>query len=405
MPELADVVIVGGGIAGLALAVELQRRRLGRVVLVERKYIGSGASGRNVGRIRAMQLTEELTRLALLCQEKYERMGEELGCNVLFWRAGYMWLLYEAEEVERMRPVVAMHHRLGVRSQLLDPPGVYRLFPHLRGGEPVVGGVTHARDGIVHHDATLWAYFENARRLGVDVRQHVGVSKIEVVGGQVRGISAGSDKIATPHIVNAAGGWAKEIAGLAGVQIPNRPLRREVLVTAPVKPFLNGAITFYRPTEGWFNQTLRGEMVAGVVDPDEPVRVNAASSFEFLTRTATLLVRKMPVLADMTVIRQWAGMYDVTPDHLPLLGESREVKGLYQANGWSGRGMLLAPYTMELLAEEMTSGAVPPMLRPFDPNRFVGSSWAEVDERDYYKRYSLTSDKGREPAEAGNKNN
>jgi len=95
---------------------------------------------------------------------------------------------------------------------------------------------------------------------------------------------------------------------MAGIQIPNNLIRREVLVTAPVKPFLNHAITFYRPTEGWFNQTLRGEVVAGVVDPLESSGVNSASSFDFLSRTASLLVRKIPVLADLAFIRQWAGM-------------------------------------------------------------------------------------------------
>lgn len=387
MGEAAEVVIVGGGIGGLALAVELRRRGFGRTVVVERSYVGSGASGRNVGRLRAIQLTEDLTRFALLCQAKYQRMGEEFGFNVLFWRAGYMWLLYEPEEVERMRPLVSMHHRLGVRSELLDPEDVYRLIPHLRSGEAVVGGLTHAGDGIVHHDAAVWAYFETARRLGVEVLQNTLVTGIKVAGGQVRGISVGSEEIATPRVVNAAGGWSAGTAALAGLRIPNRPLRREVLVTAPVKPFLNRAITFYRPTEGWFNQTLRGEVVAGVVDPDEPLGVNSSSSFKFLSRTATLLVRKMPALANLPVIRQWAGMYDVTPDHMPLVGGSSEVKGFYQSNGWSGRGMLLAPYSMELLASEIITGARPALLRPFDPDRFVGVEPSDVLEHDYYQRY------------------
>jgi sarcosine oxidase subunit beta len=387
MAETAEVVIVGGGIAGLALAVELRRRGLGRVLVLEQNYVGSGASGRNVGRIRAMQLTEDLTRLALACQAKYERMGDELGFNVLFWRAGYLWLLYEAAEAARMRSILEMHHRLGVRSKLLGPEEVYRLVPHLRSGEPVAGGMMHARDGIVHHDAAVWAYFEAAGRLGAEVRQDARVTGIDVAGGRVRGVSLSSERIATARVVNAAGAWAGHTARLAGLSMPNQPLRREVLVTAPVKPFLQPALTFYRPAEGWLNQTLRGEVVAGVVDPDEPPGVNSASSFEFLSRAATLLVRKMPVLADLPVIRQWAGMYDVTPDHLPLVGESRQVRGFYQANGWSGRGMLLAPYSMQLLADEMVTSHRPELLRPFDPDRFVGREPSGALERDYYERY------------------
>jgi sarcosine oxidase subunit beta len=391
--DTAEVIVIGGGIAGLALAVELKRRGMGRVAVIERSYIGSGASGRNVGRIRAMQLTEDLTQYAILCQNKYERMGDELGFNVLFWRAGYMWLLYEQSEVERMRQMLAVHHRLGVRSELLNPDEVYRLIPHLRGGEPVLGGMTHRRDGIVHHDAAVWAYYETARQMGVEIRQNTEVTRIDVVGGRLRGVAlASGEAIAAPRAVNAAGGRSGRIAALAGVKIPNTPLRREVLVTAPVKPFLHRAITFYRPTEGWFNQTLRGEVVAGVVDPHEPPGVTAASSFDFLSRTASLIVRKMPALAGLTVIRQWAGMYDVTPDHLPLVGESTEVTWFSQANGWSGRGMLLAPFTMELLAEEMTTSTHPTLLRPFDANRFVGREAADTWERDYYRRYDKKGD-------------
>ena len=105
------------------------------IVIVDRGYPGSGATGRNVARIRAMQLTEELTHVALACQAKYDRMGEELGFNVLFYRLGYAWVLYEADEVERMRAIVEMHHRIGVASALLSPDDTLRRLPILRGGD------------------------------------------------------------------------------------------------------------------------------------------------------------------------------------------------------------------------------------------------------------------------------
>ena len=387
MATTADIVIIGGGIAGLALAVELKKRNAGRVILLERNYTGSGASGRNVGRIRSMQLTEFLTRFAIQCQNKYEQMPEDLGFNVLFWRAGYLWLLYELEEINRMHPVVEMHHRLGVESELLDPESVYRLVPYLRDGEPLVGGISNPRDGIIHHDAVVWAYFETAQKLGVEIRQNTEVVGLDVRGGKIWGVQLAGELISTPWVVNAAGAWSGQIAAMAGVRIPNMALRREVLVTAPVKPFLDWAITFYRPMEGWFNQTLRGEVVGGVVDSREPSGISLSSSFDFLLRTVSLLIRKMPALASLTVIRQWAGMYDVTPDHLPLIGESAFVKGLYQANGWSGRGMLLAPFSMQLLSEEMVSGTRAPELEAFDPNRFNERQLKEEVELDYYQRY------------------
>jgi len=135
-PRTAAVVIVGAGIAGLAFARELTARGIGDVVVVERGYPGSGATGRNVARIRAMQLTEEFTHIARACQAKYERMGQDLGFNVLFFRLGYAWVLYDSDEVERMRAIVEMHHRIGVRSALLSPDETLRRLPILTGSLP-----------------------------------------------------------------------------------------------------------------------------------------------------------------------------------------------------------------------------------------------------------------------------
>lgn len=391
VPPTAEIVIVGAGIGGLALARELVALGRRDIVIVERGYPGSGATGRNVARIRAMQLTEDLTHVALACQAKYDRMGEELGFNVLFYRLGYAWVLYEAAELERMRPIVDMHHRIGVRSQLLSPDDTLRRLPVFRGGEPVAGSVLH-EDAIVHHDAVVWAHLEHLAAAGpgaVTLLHGTQVTGIDRDDAGVAGVRTDRGPIATRHVVNVAGGWTGELNTLAGVTAPNRPHRREVLVTAPVQRSIEAAVTFYRPTEGWFNQTLRGEIVMGVVDPAEPAGIEQRSTPEFLRRTAALITRKAPALADATVIRQWAGMYDITPDHQPLIGPTRQLDGWWQANGWSGRGMLLAPYLAELLAARMTTGVTPERLGMFDPDRFDGmTAENDEDERDYYARYA-----------------
>ena len=391
VPPAAEIVIVGAGIGGLALARELIALGRRGVVIVERGYPGSGATGRNVARIRAMQLTEELTHVARACQSKYDRMGEELGFNVLFYRLGYAWVLYEAAEVERMRPIVEMHHRIGVRSQLLSPDDTLRRLPVFRGGEPVAGSVLHD-DAIVHHDAVVWAHLEHlaaAAPGAVTLLPGTRVTAIERDDAAVSGVRTDRGSIATRHVVNIAGGWTGELNALAGVTAPNKPHRREVLVTAPVQRSIEAAVTFYRPTEGWFNQTLRGEIVMGVVDPAEPAAVEQRSTPDFLRRTAALITRKAPALADATVIRQWAGMYDITPDHQPLIGATRQLDGWWHANGWSGRGMLLAPYLAELLAARMTNGVAHERLAMFDPDRFAGMSADDHEqERDYYARYA-----------------
>jgi sarcosine oxidase subunit beta len=385
-PASAEVVIVGAGIGGLAFARELAARGVRDIVVLERGYPGGGATGRNVARIRAMQLTEELTHVALACQAKYDRMGKELGFNVLFYRLGYAWVLYEADEVEQMRPIVEMHHRIGVGSRLLSPDDTLRRLPILRGGDPVAGAVLND-DAIVHHDAVVWAHLEHLA--GTTVRILPGTTVRGIVRGDagVEAVDTDRGRIATRAILNGAGGWSTELNALAGVTAPNRPLRREVLVTAPLRRTIEAAVTFYRPNEGWFNQTLRGEIVMGVVDPDEASGVDQRSSWDFLRRTATLMTRKAPALADVSVIRQWGGMYDISPDHQPLVGPTRQLDGWWQANGWSGRGMLLGPYLAELLAERFVTGVTPDRLAVFDPDRFAADASPEHAAGDYYARY------------------
>jgi sarcosine oxidase subunit beta len=398
VPRTADVVIVGAGIGGLAAARELAARGVRRIVVLERDYPGSGATGRNVARIRRMQLTEDLCRVAMACQDKYERMGAELRSNVLFYRLGYAWILYEPDEVERMREVVAMHARLGIRSRLLSPDDTLRHLPVFEGGEPVAGSVL-SDDAIVHHDAVVWAHLDHLRRLGdqvVTVHPHNTVTGIERDDARVRAVVTDQGRIETPVVLNAAGGWSGELNTMAGVRMPNRPHRREVLVTAPLRRSIEAAVTFYRPSEGWFNQTLRGEIVMGAVDPDEPPGVEQRSSWAFLQRTAAVMTRKAPALRDVTVIRQWAGMYDITPDHLPIIGPTAQLDGWWQALGWSGRGMLLAPYLAELLAEHVVSGEAPTMLRQFLPDRFSPADAEASLETDYYARYVPGSTAGPE---------
>jgi sarcosine oxidase subunit beta len=388
LPAAADVVIIGAGIAGLAFARELVARGVRDIVLIDRGYPGGGATGRNVARIRAMQLTEELTHVALACQAKYDRMGEELGFNVLFYRLGYAWVLYEADEVERMRAIVGMHHRIGVGSRFLSPDETLRHLPVLRGGDPVAGAVLND-DAIVHHDAVVWAHLEHLASVpGVRIVPDTTVTAVVRGDAGVGGLETTRGRIATRAVLNGAGGWSSALNALAGVSAPNRPLRREVLVTAPLRRTIEAAITFYRPNEGWFNQTLRGEVVMGVVDADESSGVNQGSSWDFLRRTAALVTRKAPALADVTVIRQWAGMYDISPDHQPLVGPTRQLGGWWQANGWSGRGMLLGPYLAELLAERFVTGVAPARLAAFDPDRFALDEAPEAAAGDYYARYA-----------------
>jgi len=381
-------VIVGAGIAGIALAVEL--RKLGwEATVVESRYPGAGNTTRNVGRIRRMQLTEDLTEYSCRASDKWKTVARLTGGhNPLLFQTRYVWVMYEQAELDTVSTMGPMWESCGARARTVDAARVLKAVPVLRGGEPPAGGVIGAA-AIVHHDAALHAYLLHARDSGVRFEIGQRAVAVETTAGRASGVVLADGRtLSGDAVVNAAGGLAGQFARDSGVSAPNQPIRREVLVTEPSRPFMTPAVTFYRPQEGWFNQTVRGELVAGVVDVDEPLGMSEESSFRFLGRTARVLLEKAPRLAELKVVRQWAGVYDSTPDKRPFIGEYPERPGFFALNGWSGRGMLLAPLSAELLARQLAGGGRDRLLKPFDPGRFAGQEAAVTVHSDYYSGYA-----------------
>jgi sarcosine oxidase subunit beta len=392
--DRADAVIVGGGIAGLALAWELRKRGPRRILVLERRFSGYGSSMRNIGRVRAMQLTPELARIAIAAQAKHAGLSRELGRNTLFWRAGYALVLYEAEELEFMRGVQAMLRELGLKTELAVGAETVKRLPILESGAPPAGALIRP-DASVHHDAVMFAYRRACLNAGIDIREGVEAGEILTAGGRAVGVVAGGVEITSPLVVNAAGAWSSALSGKAGLSVPNRPLRRQALVTEPSRPFMRTMVSFYRPVEGWFHQTLRGEVVMGVVPADEPVGTDLSASAQSLGRTARGILAKAPRLGALRVVRQWAGLYDVTPDRKPIVGPVKALPGFVQLNGCNGRGFALFPVLAELLARWLEEGERPELLAPFDPERFAGQADAPVESGDYYAGYRKALDSSR----------
>lgn len=387
--DLFDVAVIGGGLWGLSVAWHLAQGGK-RVVVLERRHVGSGSSSRNVGRVRSIQLTPEMTRLALAAQAKHDRLGRELGQNTLFWRAGYLWALYSEKEVETFRALLPMLREENCPARLLDTRGALETSPILKGGERPFGAMYGAKDVIVHHDAVMYAYLNACRRSGVEVREHCPVVAIDLSSSGVSGVETTVGPVRADVVINAAAGWSSDISRMAGLRTPNVPYRREAFVTESAHPFMSAAITFYSPIEGWFNQTLRGELVAGSIAPDESAGVNLTGSLESLERTSALLLRKAPRLGKLRVVRQWAGVYDMTPDRKPLVGPSR-VRGFYQFSGCNGRGFSLGPILAQLLAQQMLTGRRDSLLNGFEADRFDAVSDAKVTIGDYYTAYAKSA--------------
>jgi len=363
-----DAVIVGGGLQGIALAYELAKRELGRVAVIEAAYPGAGASGRNGEMIRSAFASAEWIGLFDASLRRWHALSAELDFNVLFTPAGYLLLASTPKAVEAARRNVDLQRRHGLHVELLDHDQVRRLCPEMA-PEMIAGGVLQTDAGFAHHDATLWAYAQAAARLGVEIHPYTTVTAIGVAGGAVTSVTTDRGAVSTPVVVDAAGGQARDVARLAGVDVPVQVFRLEAMVTEPLEPFLRPAVSS-PAIMGYCHQTTRGEFVGGT-EPDVPVPSDSIrSTLDGARDMATKFVRLFPRLAGVRMMRHWSGVVTQTADVAPILGLAPETEGFYLDCGWV-YGFVGAPAAAAMLAELIATGTPPPKLAPFGVERFA----------------------------------
>ena len=375
-PARAKVVVVGGGILGLALAYALTRRGLGDVVVLDRGYLNAGASGRNGGGVRMQWTTPTMIRLARRSIERMRDFATELGVNVWLRQGGYLFLAPDAEQAERLERNLRVHEQEGLRTRLLTPRQALEVVPELDPSR-FVAAAYNPDDGTVFPWPFLYGYAARAEALGARVCTFTRVTGFESAGRRLSAVVTDRGRIGCEVVVNAAGAWAKEVAALAGVATPNRPTRHEILVTGPLKPWLDPLVSVLG-SGLYFSQSQRGELVGGMGDPAEPEGVVQGSTLRFLARFARAITATAPSTAGLEVVRQWAGCYDVTPDNNPILGAAG-YDNFLQLHGFVGHGFMLAPAVTEALADWMTGGAADEIFERFTLARFGSADVVRED--------------------------
>lgn len=371
MKKTADCVIIGGGIMGTAIAYYLAREGLTDVVVIEASHLAAGATGRCGGGIRQQWSTEANTRLAIESVRLYRGLEEELDADIEFLQGGYLVLAYTDDDVAQFEANVALERGLGLDVEILTPDEITRrVVPELN-TEGVRLATYCPSDGSANPFLTTQAYADAARRLGVAIELFTPVTRILTDNGRVRGVETPRGSVSTPVVVNAAGSHSVLLAGTVGVELPISPYRREILVTEPLERFLDPMIISFS-LGIYFRQTKHGAVIGGFGDPAEPTGFNEASSLEFLVTMSRKLSHLMPALKPVKVVRQWAGLYDITPDAQPILGATDGLGGFYQANGFSGHGFMIAPMTALLVAQAV-SGKEPVLdIERLNARRFAG---------------------------------
>lgn len=351
MNKKADIVIIGGGISGAAIAYNLAKKGMKNIVVVEKRFIASGATGACGAGIRQQWGTEMNCKIAKMSCEFFEKANETLEYegDIEFKQGGYLLLATTEKEKEQFEKNIALQNSLGIHSKGLTLDEAKEIVPILN-TDGYVSAAYYEKDGHLNPFHTTLAFAKAAEKLGVEFMKYTEVTDIIVENGEIACVVTDKGLIETNQVVNAAGGHAQHIAKMVDVDLPVYSERHQILVTEPVDPILSTMVMSF--TGNFYCQQVpHGGLVMGRGDAGEPRDGNINSGWHFLDEMAKTITTLLPPLKKAMVIRQWAGLYNITPDRQPILGPVNEVKGFYLAVGFSGHGFMFGPATGILMSE------------------------------------------------------
>ena len=353
----ASVVIIGAGIVGSSIAYHLSARGCDDVIVLEKADTEvSGSSARSAAGVRHQFANEVNIRLSLYSIERLKRFTEEVGGEAGLKQIGYLLLVSEAERWDQYRESVALQNSLGVPSRVLSPAELLDLVPFTDPGG-LLGATYCAEDGHCDPHGIATGYLSAARRRGVQLKRATPATSIRRAGSRVTAVDTPAGSIACEVVINAAGPWAGKVGALAGVDVPVQPYRRCVYMTEPM-PSL-AAFPFVIDTASGFYMRKEGDkLLIGVTNESEPPGENLTVDWDWLETVLARGAERFPFLANVGIIRRncWAGLYENTPDHMPVLGRHPELPNYVDASGFSGHGVMHSPATGMLIAEEVLDG-------------------------------------------------
>ena len=365
----AEIVIIGGGIMGVSTAYFLAKRGQKDIILVERDLLAQASTGLCVGGIR-QQFSHPAN--ILLSQETIRQLQHfetEFQKKVDFHQAGYLFLTKERSTWEAFGECVKIQRQYGVPVEVLSPDEVKHRWPYLE-MKNIKGGIFGPEDGYVDpYDMTM-AIANKTRKLGVSFLERTEVTGIRSESGRIEGVETTHGHIASKIVINAAGAWGGEIARMAEIDLPVQPYRRQVFITKafdaiprPVPMIIDQDTQFY----------IRGYspgILMGMTDLDELPSFNTHVDRDFMERVTAAALERVPVLAKAEILRGWGGLYAMTPDENPIIGEIPDIQGFFCATGFSGHGFQHGPAVGRILSELILDGTTRFNLSPFSYDRF-----------------------------------
>jgi sarcosine oxidase subunit beta len=367
-----DVVIIGAGGHGAAIAYYLARYHgITNVALLDKAYLGGGNTARNTAVIRSNYLTEEGVAFYRESVRLFRELSNELDYNIMMEDRGQLTLAHSDAAVRGFRWRAEVNQHLGVRSELVDRQAIRELVPNLRMDDdmryPILAGLWHPDGGTARHDAVVWGYARGACQLGVELHQLTEVQAIEQDNGKVTGVVTNRGRIGCGCVVQAVAGMSSVVGEMAGIRLPIHSYPLQAMVTQPYKPLLTPLVSSPH-LHVYIQQTSRGEFVIGGGSDPYPL-YNTRATLELKETLSSAILELFPFLGQAQVLRQWAGITDMTPDYSPIMGMS-PLRNYYLDAGWGTWGFKATPICGKTMAELVASGNVPALIRPFELERF-----------------------------------
>lgn len=347
--ESAEVVVIGGGVIGTSAAFHLAEAGV-RVLLLERDELAGGSTSKAAGGVRAQFSDPVNIALGRRSLEAFARFAQRPGGEIDLKRHGYLFLLDNADDVAAFERNVAVQNEMGVPSRMLTVAEARELSPFIA-IDGLLAAAYSPEDGHCTPEAVVHGYAAGARRHGAVIRRHCAVTGIEASGGEITAVRTDAGDVRTGTVICAAGAWSAAVGEMAGVELPVRPLRRQVLVSEPIPdlpPRLAFTIDF--GTSFYFHDEGAG-LLMGMSDPDEEFGFRTERDDAWLGRFGAVVARRAPRLAEVGIAHGWAGLYEMTPDHNAVVGEAVDASRFLYATGFSGHGFLQGPAIGEVLRD------------------------------------------------------
>jgi sarcosine oxidase subunit beta len=369
-PTKPNVVIIGGGIIGVSIAYHLAKKGVSDVLLLERRSLGSGSTGKCVGGIRIQFSTPIHVAFSALSLKIFETFEREIGVDPDFRRIGYLFLALRREQNAFLRSMARDLQARGYPVAFLSQGEISSRWPFLNTAD-VVGGSFSPGDGYASPNDVLQGFARKARQMGVSILEGAEVTGIDIGRRHIRGVqTASGEKIHVPMVINAAGPWASAVAKMVGVDLPVRPVRRQIFFTPPFSELPQRLPLVIDLENGWYmRREGPGLLLAGPRDPQPSFR--EYTDFWGMEWASERSLYRVPALERTRIAGGWAGLYEISPDNHAVIGGFPEVEGFICACGFSGHGFQHAPAAGMLVAELVSAGRTQTLdIHPLRPTRF-----------------------------------